>query len=68
MGLLDRFKKGRKNKESGKAVTPYLYNGEEIDVVDSFISDMFGSYNHVFHEIASPDIHLDVYLILGIVF
>lgn len=63
MGLLDRFKKGRKTKDSGQETVPYLYSGEEIDAVDSFISDMFGSYDNVFHEIASPDIHLDVCIV-----
>ena len=63
MGLFDRFKNSRKKKESEQSITPWIYNNEEIDVVDSFISDMFGGYDHVFHEIASPDIHLDVCIV-----
>ena len=63
MGLFDRFKSRKKSEEPGHVITQYLYDDEEIDVVDSFISDMFGSYKNVLHEIASPDIHLDVCIV-----
>ena len=62
MGLFDRFKKDK--KQEGKSGIPqYLYDDAEIDEVDSFICDMFGDYKNVFHEIASPDIHLDVCIV-----
>ena len=63
MGFFDRFKSRKKSEEPGHVITPYLYDDEEIDVVDSFISDMFGSCENVLHEIASPDIHLDVCIV-----
>ena len=54
MGLFDRFKK---HKEQGPL---FLYSGEELEAVDSFISETIGNFDNVFHEIISPDIHLDV--------
>ena len=56
MGIFDKFKKKENNPE-------YLYTEEELEVVDSFICDIFGEYKNVFHEIASPDIHLDVCIV-----
>lgn len=62
MGLFDKFKKNKKdNKEA--TISLYLYDDHEIEIIDEFISDTFGKYESVFHEIASPDIHLDVCLI-----
>ncbi len=63
MGLFDRFKKDKKSDEPAQAITPYLYDDSEIDSLDAFICDMFGDYKNVFHEIASPDIHLDVCIV-----
>ena len=62
MGLFDKFKKNKKdNKET--TISQYLYDDNEIEIIDEFISDTFGKYESVFHEIASPDIHLDVCLV-----
>ncbi len=62
MGFLDIFKKEKKKDE--KTVGPqYLYSDEELDILDEFICDMFGEYKNVFHEIASPDVHLDVCIV-----
>ena len=63
MGLFSKFKKDKKPAEPVFSGPPYLYDDAEIDVVDSFIADMFGDYKNVFHEIASPDIHLDVCIV-----
>lgn len=52
-----------KGEESARTTSLCLYDDDEIDEVDSFICDMFGSYKNVFHEIASPDIHLDVCIV-----
>ena len=54
MGLFDRFKK----KE--ETPIPLLYDEDELDVIESHISKYFGAFDSVFHEIYSPDIHLDV--------
>ena len=63
MGLFSRFRKDKKRKETEPALPMYLYDDSEIEVIDSFICDMFGNYKNVFHEIASPDIHLDVCIV-----
>lgn len=42
---------------------PDMYEEEEVDVLDTHISKFFGKSKNVFHEIASPDIHVDIYII-----
>ncbi|MBR4163804.1 MAG: suppressor of fused domain protein [Solobacterium sp.] len=63
MGLFDKFKKKEKNKESNQQIPQYLYTDSEIEELDGFICEAFGEYKNVFHEIASPDIHLDVCIV-----
>ena len=63
MGLFDWLKKDKKQTEKAKSLPPYLYDESEINELDSFICDMFGNYQNVFHEIASPDVHLDVCIV-----
>ena len=63
MGLFSRFKKSKKRDETELSLPQYLYDDSEIEEVDNFICDMFGDYKNVFHEIASPDIHLDVCIV-----
>ena len=62
MGFFDRFRKNRTNDESS-GFPRYLYDDKEIAELDSFICSMFGEYKNVFHEIASPDVHLDVCIV-----
>lgn len=63
MTLFNLFKKDKKQEESAENLPLYLYDDAEIDELDQFICDMFGEYKNVFHEIASPDVHLDVCII-----
>jgi len=49
----------RKNKNR----FPKYYNEKEIASIETFITERFGSYGNVFHELVSPDIHLDVAII-----
>ena len=57
MGLFDKFKK----KDDAKGFMPmYLYDDKDLEEVDAYISKAFGNFDNVFHEIFSPDIHLDV--------
>ena len=42
---------------------PEMYAEEEIDALDAHIDKYFGKSENVFHEIASPDIHVDIYII-----
>lgn len=39
------------------------YTEEEAAEVESFIADTFGDFENVFHEIFSPDIHIDICII-----
>lgn len=63
MGLFDLFKKEKQTAAPAAPLPQFLYSDEEIDVLDHFICDMFGEYANVFHEIASPDVHLDVCIV-----
>ena len=63
MGLFDSFKKSKVKDESKPDMPEYLYTEEEIEELDSFISERIGEYQYVFHEMASPDIHLDVCIV-----
>lgn len=40
-----------------------LYDEEEIDVLEEHIKEYFGEFPTVLHEIFSPDIHVDVYIV-----
>ena len=40
-----------------------LYSEEELDAVETFIAEAFGEFDNVFHEIVSPDIHVDICII-----
>ena len=42
---------------------PELYTKEEIDALEMHIDTYFGSYDRVFHELVSPDIHVDICVI-----
>lgn len=54
MGLFDLFKKKKKM---------FLYSEGELNEFDECIRKQFGGYENVFHEIVSPDIHLDVVVV-----
>ena len=39
---------------------PELYTEEEMAAVEQHIKDYFGEFENVFHELVSPDIHVDI--------
>ena len=39
---------------------PEVYTEEEMEAVEGHIQQYFGDFEHVFHELASPDIHVDI--------
>ncbi len=39
---------------------PELYTEEEMAAVERHIKKTFGEFDHVFHELVSPDIHVDI--------
>lgn len=60
MGFFDKLKK----KEKPEKIMPmYLYEDKDMEEVDAYIAKTFGKFDNVFHEIVSPDIHLDVCVI-----
>ena len=42
---------------------PELYTEEELDAVEAHIETRFGKFKNVFHELVSPDIHVDICII-----
>lgn len=42
---------------------PEMYEEEELDALEAHIDKFFGHSDHVFHEIASPDIHVDIFIV-----
>lgn len=43
--------------------SPEIYSEKEMEAVEAFIAERFGEYQNVFHEIVSPDIHVDICLV-----
>ena len=39
---------------------PEVYSEEEIEVIEGHIQQYFGNFETVFHELSSPDIHVDI--------
>lgn len=44
-------------------INPELYSETEANEIFNFIENTFGNYENVFHEIVSPDIHVDIAII-----
>lgn len=57
MGLFDVFKR-KKNKQE-----QFFYTESEMEQYETYIAEQFGEFDGVFHEIISPDIHLDVIIV-----
>ena len=41
----------------------YLYLKNEVEVLEEYIEKTYGKFDEVFHELKSPDIHLDIYVV-----
>lgn len=50
-------------EENGEFGPQYFYSEEEMDSLENFIDNNFGKIESVFHELVSPDIHCDIYVI-----
>ena len=60
------MKKIGRNDSAHKKKAPIpteVYTEEELDAVERHIETNFGTYANVFHEIVSPDIHLDICIV-----
>lgn len=51
------------NNKTEQEFNPELYEEEELACVESHMEKYFGKYDNVFHEIISPDIHVDIAII-----
>lgn len=60
---LFKRKKQKQKQNVSEAVTPEFYTEEEVQRVEEHIKTYFGGYDSVFHEIVSPDIHVDIAII-----
>ncbi len=47
---------------AAKQCHPEMYEQEDWDAVEAHLERYFGPCNNVFHEIMSPDIHVDIYI------
>ncbi len=50
-------------KQSDEGVAPILYRENDLAAVEAHIEKYFGKVENVFHEIVSPDIHVDIHII-----
>lgn len=51
-------------RRNSKKETPrYLYSERELNKVSDYIERQYGEYDEVFHELVSPDVHLDVVIV-----
>ena len=48
---------------SEESSEPELYTGEEVSAVEQHIKKNFGEFDKVFHELVSPDIHVDICIV-----
>lgn len=55
--------RSRNLKDPREAQTAELYTQEELDRLEAHITAQFGNFESVFHEIHSPDIHVDIAVI-----
>lgn len=54
----------KQRREESEGIEPELYSDEEMKAVEQHITQYYGEYKNVWHEIVSPDIHVDICLIL----
>ena len=57
---LDESTQKKNDKEE---YNPDVYSDEELDALELHIEEHFGPFRNVFHEIDSPDIHVDIVII-----
>ena len=47
---------------AARACSPEMYEQEDWDALEAHLEKYFGPCDNVFHEIMSPDIHVDIYI------
>jgi tetratricopeptide (TPR) repeat protein len=61
-GDTEFFIKECENYIAAKECHPEMYEQEDWDAVEAHLERYFGHCDNVFHEIVSPDIHVDIYI------
>lgn len=49
--------------EKKSPYNPEVYDDEQLDALEDHLDKYFGESDNVFHEIASPDIHVDIFIV-----
>lgn len=62
LGKLPNLEELKTSKDSNESNLE-LYKQEDIEALDQHIRKYYGNYDHVFHELISPDIHVDICII-----
>lgn len=57
------FKNILGKKKEDNSLSTELYNEKEINLLEGHIKEYFGDFETVFHEMVSPDIHVDIVII-----
>ena len=61
--LETRLDEAEDRREGKEVYHPELYMEEQLNCLEEHIMRHFGSFKNVFHEIASPDIHVDIAIV-----
>lgn len=56
----ERLNEGEEDEEEEDEFAAELYSNEEMDAIEEHIKEHFGEFPTVYHEIHSPDIHVDI--------
>jgi hypothetical protein len=57
---LEEAEERRRKEEHKTTEAPEIYTEKEMDTVSAHIAQHFGGFKNVLHELASPDIHVDI--------
>lgn len=49
--------------DAGSSAPMKVYSSKEMDVIQEHIEKYFGKFEYIFHELVSPDVHIDICLI-----
>ena len=60
--ILSRWKKAL-DESGSQSERLVLYSEKDLTEVSDFIEDEFGPFDHVYHELVSPDMHIDIAMI-----
>jgi len=50
-------------KKNKKEEFPKYYEEDEVECIETHVKEQFGDFENVFHELVSPDIHVDIAIV-----